>query len=402
MKKGILGLMTVWVGMTLAQGKGPAQSPQAGAPSAAPVRPLGVVTQIRQGSFTLHTDAGADLLVQLPDAVLVVRVPPGSKDLKTAAKIAVSDISIGDRVLIRGRVSDDQKSVLATAVIVMTHGELAKAQDAERAEWRQRGIGGLVKAVSPETKEITISMANATPTPGNPTRPVIISLAPNATLLRYAPDSVKFSDAKPGTFDQIKVGDQVRALGTKNADGSRYAAEKLVSGSFRNLGATVISVDAAASSVTVKDLATGKPVVVRTNADSKLHRLPPFISQMIAAFNAGTMPSGATAGGQGAGGPAGAGGGPGGGPGGDAGRGMAGAPRDFQQMLERTPPLALAELKPGEALIVVSTQGANPAEVTAIVMLAGVEPILTARPKGSTEVVLGPWNVGMGGGEAEP
>ena len=419
MKKGILCLMTVWVGMTLAQGKGPAQSPQAGASSSQPVRPLGVVTQLRPGSFTLHTDAGPEMLVQLPDAVTVVRVPPGAKDLKAATKIAVSDIGIGDRVLVRGRVSDDQKSVLATAVIVMAQADLSKAQEAERAEWRQRGAGGLVKAVNPETKEITISVANTPPTPGNPTRPVTISLAPNATLLRYAPDSVKFSDAKPSTFDEIKVGDQVRALGTKNEDGSRYVAERLVSGTFRNLGATVISVDAAGGAVTVKDLASGKPVVVRTNADSKLHRLSPFIAQMIAAFNSGTPPSGQMAARQGTGGPgggpaggampgrpgggspAGAGGGPAGGPGGGPGRGMGGGPRDFQQMLERTPPLTLSELKPGEALIVVSTQGAKPSDVTAIIMLAGVEAILSARPKGSTEVVLGPWNMSMGG-EAGP
>jgi hypothetical protein len=399
MKKGILGLMTVWVGMTLAQGKGPAQSPQAGASSSQPVRPLGVVTQLRPGSFTLHTDAGPEMLVQLPEAVTVVRVPPGAKDLKAATKIAVSDIGIGDRVLVRGRVSDDQKSVLATAVIVMAQADLSKAQEAERAEWRQRGAGGLVKAVNPETKEITISVANTPPTPGNPTRPVTVSLAPNATLLRYAPDSVKFTDAKPSAFDEIKVGDQVRALGTKSEDGSRYVADRLVSGTFRNLGATVISVDAAGGAVTVKDLASGKPVVVRTNADSKLHRLPPFIAQMIAAFNSGTPASGQMAARQGTGGPA---GGPAGGampgrPGGGSPAGAGGGPRDFQQMLERTPPLTLGELKPGEALIVVSTQGAKPSEVTAIIMLAGVEAILSARPKGSTEVVLGPWNMSMGG-----
>jgi hypothetical protein len=66
-------------------------------------------------------------------------------------------------------------------------------------------------------------------------------------------------------------------------------------------------------------------------------------------------------------------------------------------MLERTPPLTLSELKPGEALIVFSTAGAKPSEVTAIALLAGVEPILAARSKGSEEMVLGPWNMSMGG-----
>jgi transcription antitermination factor NusG len=433
-----------------------------------------VVSEIRPGSFTLHTDAGSDLTVQLPEGVGVVRVPPGAKDLKAATKITVGDIGIGDRVLVRGRLSDDQKSIVATTVMVMTQTDLTKAHEAERLEWQRRGIGGLVKVVNPQTKEITISVANTPPTPGNPTHPVIVSLAPNAALLRYAPDSVKFSDAKPSTLEEIKVGDQVRALGSKSEDGNRFAAEKLVSGTFRNLGATVISVDAPSGVVTVKDLATGKPVVVRTNADSMLHRLPPFLAQMIAWFNsgapagmAGQAPGGAAGStlltapseSRGAGGAAGtafrrsSNGGPGQGPGAAAGstsltapslpaqagesRGAGGterAPeggpppegrrgsgaaessgpqggagggggrgaRDFQQMLERTPPFTLGELKAGEALIVVSTEGAKPSEVTAIVMLTGVEPILEARPKGSNEVVLGPWNMSMGGGEGGP
>ena len=58
----------------------------------------------------------------------------------------------------------------------------------------------------------------------------------------------------------------------------------------------------------------------------------------------------------------------------------------------------LSELKAGQALIIVSTEGAKPAEVTAIAVLAGVEPILEARPKGSNEVFLGPWNMSAGGG----
>jgi hypothetical protein len=371
-----------------------------------------VVTAIQPGQFTLHTDAGTDLLILLPDQVSVVRVPPGTKDLKSATKIPASDITVGDRVLVRGKVSDDQKSVAAAAVMVMTKTELASAREAERLEWQRRGIGGPVKAVDPASKQITITVPNTPPTPGNPTHPVTITLAANAVLLRYAPDSVKFSDAKPGTFDEIKPGDQVRALGTKSEDGSSFTAEKLVSGTFRNIAATVVSVNAQDSSVTVKDLASGKPLVVRTSADSSMHRLPPPLAQMIARLNSGGSPEGATAdrpGGGAAGGSPRAGGSPAaggtdgprayGGPGGGSG----GGPRDFQQMLERTPSLTLEELKPGDALIAVSTKGTKPSEVSAIILLAGVEPILSARPKGSGEVVLPAWNMGAGGaGEGGP
>ena len=76
----------------------------------------------------------------------------------------------------------------------------------------------------------------------------------------------------------------------------------------------------------------------------------------------------------------------------------AGGPPDINRMLEHTPALALNELKPGDAVIVVSTEGANPSEVTAITLLAGVEPILAAQPKGSAPINLGSWGMGMGGG----
>ena len=417
MKKGILLLVAVCAAIGLARTPGAAQTAQPGATSPQAVRPIGVVTEIKPGSFTLHTDSGAPLSVQLPDEVTVVRVPPGAKDLKAATKITVGDINVGDRVLVRGHLSDDQKSILATSVIVMMQTDLAKAHEAEAQDWQKRGIGGLVKAVDPQTKEITISVPNTPPTPGNPTHPMVISLAPNAVLLRYAPDSVKFSDAKPSGFDEIKAGDQVRALGTKSEDGGRFTAEKIVSGTFRNLAATVISADAPNGTVTVKDLATGTPVVVHTNADSSLHQLPPFVAQMIAILNSGLpagMPAQAASGGAARASGAGQGdaaaqrsssGGPGqaqgGGAGGGFGGGRGGGARDFNQMLGHMPPFALADLKPGEALIVVSTQGAKPSEVTAIVMLTGVEPILEARPKGSNQVFLPGWNLGAGGGGGE-
>jgi hypothetical protein len=395
-----------------------AQSTPSSASSPQPVRSIGVVTQIQQGSFNLHTDAGSDLMVQLPEGVTAVRVPPGSKDLKTATKISVSDISSGDRVLVRGRASEDQKSITAQSIIVMSKTDLVTAREAERLEWQRRGVSGLVKAVNPDAKEITISVPNTPPTPGNPTHPVTLTMSSNVTLLRYAPDSVKFSDAKPSTFKEIKVGDQIRALGAKNEDGSHFTAEKLISGTFRNIGATVVSVDAPNGSVTVKDLITGKSVLVRTNPDSKMHTLPPFIAQMIARFNSGGGAEGGAPGRPQGGGPAGdstgsalagdrpanrSGGGMGGGMGGGQGRGPGsgfggGAPRDFNQMLDRTPALKLDQLQPGEALIVVSTEGAKPAEVTAIVLLAGVEPILASQPKGGNQMVLGQWNMGMGGG----
>jgi hypothetical protein len=367
----ILPLMVVWAASAFAQGPGPASSSSS-------IRPIGVVTKIQSGSLTLHTDAGPDLLIELGDGVSFLRVPPGATNLNTATKITMSDVSSGDRILVRGRVSEDQKSIIATAVIVMTKSDLASAREGERLDWQRRGIGGTVQAVNPEIREITVMSPAAPSASGNPAHAMSIALKADAVLLRYAPDSVKFSDAKPSTFEQIKVGDQLRALGTKSEDGARFTAEKLVSGTFRNIGVTVVSVDTQNRAIAVKDLASGQPILVRTNADSKLHHLPPSAARALAALN-----SGGTAGGK-------------------SGNEPGDQQLDVQQMLERTPILDLSELKPGDPLIVVSTEGAKPLEVTAIEILADIAPILAARPKGGNQAVLGSWSLSMNGGEGGP
>jgi hypothetical protein len=314
----------------------------------------------------------------LAEGASFLRVPPGVTNLNTATKITLSDINSGDRVLVRGRISEDQKSIVAASVIVMTKSDLAGARETERLDWQRRGIGGTVQAVNSETREITILSAATPPTPGNPTHPVSVSLTANSVLLRYAPDSVKFGDAKPSAFDQIKIGDQIRALGTKSADGGHFTAEKLVSGAFRNLGVNVVSVDGPSQSITVKDLASGQEIHVRTNADSKLRRLPSSLAHTLVALN-----SGGASGNKGA-------------------SDSAAESFDVQQALERAPVLDLSELKPGDPLIVVSTEGVKPTELMAIDILAGVEPILAAHPKGSNQVVLGSWSLGMSGGDAGP
>ena len=65
-------------------------------------------------------------------------------------------------------------------------------------------------------------------------------------------------------------------------------------------------------------------------------------------------------------------------------------------MLERMPALSLAELKPGDALIVSSTQGADRSNATAITLIAGVEPFLRAAPRTAGQVNLGAWSFDIG------
>jgi hypothetical protein len=387
-------------------------------------RVIGTVKSVTGNSVVITLDNGTDATVTFADRARIVRATPGQTDLKSATPVQVSDIQVGDRLSARGQAAD-ASSFSASFALVMKKTDIAQKQQQERDEWR-KGVGGLVKAVDAGSGTVTI--ANSLAAAG---KPILVHLSPQTEIRRYSPDSVKFEDAKPSTLDQLKPGDQLRARGTKNADGTEFTAQAIVSGAFRELAGTVISTDAANNTVTVTDLATKKPVTVKIGADSTLRKLPQFVAMGIAMRLKGGTPGAAMGTGTGAtaNGPAGGNGAPGGwqgrqgGQGGPRGgngaatpggagqgaggfggfRGGNGGPPDFQQMLSRMPAVSLSELNKGDAVMLVATEGTAGSGPTAITLLAGVEPILTAAPAGmnAAATVLSPWNLGQGGGGGE-
>jgi len=364
---------------------------------------IGEITAIDAAAKQIQVkgDDGATYSVTLADNTSLLRIPPGEKDLKKAAKIAFSDMNAGDRLLARGPLSDDNKTLPARTIVIMTKADLAQKHERDRAEWQRRGITGVVTVLNPDNKEIGIT------TRGRDSKSVVIE-ASAAQFRRYAPDSVRFDDAKPSSFADLRVGDTVRALGDKNEDGTRLKAEELVSGAFQTIAATVESVDPAANEIRLIDLQTKKPVTVRTNQSSMLRRLEPGIAAMLARRlrpdAAGAAPGGpggppAAGGSPAAGGPPAGPGGPGGFRGGFGGPGGVpggGGNFDLQQVLERMPPLALADLKKGDAVIVSSSKASEGSALTAIAFVAGVEPFLAAAPRTAGQGNLGSWHLDVG------
>jgi len=299
-------------------------------------------------------------------------------------------------VLVRGAASDGGKSIAATAVIMMKQSDVAAKQQKEREEWQKHGIGGLVSAVDPAAGTATISVTSF-----GGTKKLLIQTNKKTIVRRYAPNSVKFDEAKASTLAEIHPGDQLRARGEKNSDGTEFAADEIVAGTFRNIAGTVTTVNAADNSMTVMDVLSKKPVTVKISADSQIRKLPQPIAQRIAMRLKGQTPEGGTAPGGVPGGtpPAQAQGGP---PQGAPGAGFGGGQRgggDLQQMLSRLPAAALNDFQKGDAVILVSTEG-NGGGVTAITLLGGVEPILTASP-GAQAMMLTPWSLSGGPGEAQ-
>jgi hypothetical protein len=365
----------------------------------ASVRPIaksvGTVTAISGNAITLNTDMGSTVNILIQDSTRLVRIAPGQKDLEDAAPIQLQEVGVGDRILARGKLSDDSKSVVASSVVLMKESDVTAKQERDREDWQKRGVGGLVSKVDVGNGVITLSA----PAVGD-TKPITIQVSKNTIVRRYSPDSVKFDDAKLGTLDQINAGDQLRARGTRSADGLELTAGEVVSGTFRNIAGTVVSTDAGNNIISVMDLATKKPVTLRITADSQLRKLLPMVAQRIALRLRGQSPDvapGAST--------------PGGGqpvaanagqtmPTGNAGGSRPGGPPDFQQMLKRMPAVTLTDLQKGDTVMIVATQGTPNTQPTAIILLSGVEPILSASPNGNrAAMLLSPWNLG-GGGDA--
>ena len=347
-------------------------------PSAAQrVSKVGVVASVNGRTVVLKPDNGNDVTVTFSDDARLVRLEPGQTDLRTAQTITLDQIQPGDRLLVRGTPAATADSLQASIAVLMKQSDVAQHQQTEMRDWQRRGAGGIVSAISPVDGSITIS-----PRPGNS---LLIKTGKNTQFLRYASDSVKFSDAQKSTLDQIKVGDQLRARGTRSSDGKELSAEEVISGTFRNIAGTVSGIDASANTITVKDVLAKKTVKVKLTSESQMRRLPPQLAQRIAFFlkagpQTGERTQEAATARFGAGRQPGA-----------AGRG-AGA--DFQQIIGRLPEVSLADLHKDDAVMIVSTPGSGGSEVAAITLLSGVEPILTASPNASgAAALLNGWNL---------
>ena len=378
--------------------------------------------------ITMKTDAGTAVTVALDEKTAYMRIPPGETTLDKATKVTLAEVGVGDRVFARGKVADDQKSVPARMVIVMSKADLTQKREREQTAWNQRGIVGSVTALDPTTKEITVQTRSA----AGPQTVVVNAASDQIAFRRYAPDSVKFSDARPGTFADLKVGDQLRARGERSADNARFTPEEIVSGAFRTVGGAITAVDPQTNEVKINDIQTKQALTVVVSKDTMLRRLPPEAIAMLSG-----------AGPPGEGGPAGRGRGPGrmgagqvtppdaqtppgtegrrgnrpAGPGGAApgtsrpsqgntpaaegNNPRPGGGRDLAEMLERMPTISLAELKPGDMILVSSAAGTDASRVTAIHFVAGVDPLFKAMQAGQGGARrtpdLGSINLGIGG-----
>jgi Domain of unknown function (DUF5666) len=370
-------------------------SQMASAGQAAPgvARIVGTVQAISGKSLTVISDSGSPSSVVVEDATKLLQIEPGKTSLNEATPFSFAELQPGDRVLVRGILADDGKTIRAASLIAVKKAALAEKQSKDRAEW-QRGVGGLVKSVDASASTISIT-ANALTTK----KEVVVHFSKDTVFRRYASDSTRFDAARVALVAEIQPGDQLRAKGTRSEGGAGFNASEIVSGSFRNIAGMVTSSDPANNTLVVQDLALKSPVTLRITAESQMRKLPPQFAESLAARlknqsavtgqsqqqtpaqtpapQQGTQPAQEGANG--------------------ASPSPRGAGGDFQQVIARMPAATLSDLQKGEAVMVVTTQGNGAEPLTVITLLGGVEPILRSSTKSTQDMILSPWS--LGGGE---
>jgi hypothetical protein len=376
------------------------------AQQAAAAKFLGAITSINGDTLTVKTTQGDSRLVQVPANAILKRIEPGQTNLSAAVDMQYADLAVGDRVLVNLDPTSTAAVPAALRVVAIKAADVQKKQQQEAEAW-QRGVGGLVKSVDTASGIIVVSAGG-----GSTAQTVTVKTTQATVLKRYAPGSVRFDEAIAAPVTAIQPGDQVRARGQKAGD--TLTADEVVSGGFRNISGTITSTDPANKTLVVKDLVTKKQVTIHMGAETQMRRLPDRMAQFIAMRLRGQAPSGVGGGANGAARPQGAAGGNGAGSGNGsggssagnasggwqggqhgAGGGAGGGTGDLSQALSRAPTIQLGDLQKGEAVMLVSTQGES--DVTAITVLAGVEPLLEAP---ASQDLLSNWSMSSSAPEA--
>ena len=372
--------------------------------TAVPDRVVGVVTavDIASNQITVKADTGETEVVVVSAASALLRMPPGETSAQKASKISLEEVTVGDRLFARGAVTGDGKTLDARQVVVSSAVATTTQAQTQPTDARQRPMMGRIARVDAGKNEITLQARGRE----GVTPPTII-VTDATRFFRYAPDSMDINHASRSSLSQMREGDQLRALGERSEDGTRFTATEIIAGSMTRTVGEVVSVDAARKELTLKNN-EGQTITVAIGDLSALRRVTPEVAATFA-----TRPGrgdGQQRRGNDAGErrerrerPAGENGEVRRGGQGRAGRGG----RGFQQILEGLPAISLAELKKGDAVFVSGSEGADRSRMTAIMLITG-DPAFMQRflQRGPNR---GPQNPGLPGqvigggvGPAEP
>ncbi len=321
---------------------------------------IGTVQSVADNVLTVKTDKAGDTTVKFDAKTSFRKIPPGETDMRKASPAQAEDVAAGDRIVARVR-TDNPTGIPAVTLYIAKAAELAQRQQKTLAEWQTQGVSGVVKSVDLAAKQAVITARG---------KDVTLDVSGAVTYQRYKPETAKYED---DTFASIQPGDQLRVLGVKNADQTQIKAEAIMSGLIKSVPVQIKNIDAATGQITALNLASKKPIMVIVRPDTMMKKLDDQTATMMAR----RLNPGAQAGGRGAGG---------------GGRAM-----DQSKILESQPTIQLSDLKTNDPVVITGSPASDMSRITAMTLVAGVEPILRAAPANGPDPLGGNWNLGGDG-----
>uniref|UniRef100_Q01R03 DUF5666 domain-containing protein n=1 Tax=Solibacter usitatus (strain Ellin6076) TaxID=234267 RepID=Q01R03_SOLUE len=305
----------------------------------------GTVTGFKSLEIGIRTDAAEAASIRFGPETQVVTVVPGERDLSKANPAAVTDIVLGDRIMATYVAGLTE----ARRVVLITGRDIAKRNEAERQDWKTRGISGIVTAVNGDQILLELRTPEGAHT-------VTVTVDARTKIRRYAPDTVRFVDAVWSSTAEISKGDQLQTRGAKSEGDTKIAAEDVVFGTFVTKLGTITAINRETGEVQIQEVPAKQPWTIHLAAASQIKMMPDMRAMLFGAKSTdhSTAPPAQE----------------------PAGR------FDLQRALEKLPAGKIDDLKVGGGVMITSTKGAKTNELTAILMLANAD-FFVAMAKGA-------------------
>jgi hypothetical protein len=315
----------------------------------------GTVIDFKALELGIRTDDGAATLLKFSPDTQVVTITPGEHDLSKAKPAAVTDIVVGDRIMatfVAGLTP-------ARRIVLITGRDIAKRNEAERLDWKTRGISGIVSSVDGDRILIEIRTPEGAHT-------MTVTVDAKTKIRRYAPDSVRFADALPSSTAEISKGDQLQTRGTP-------IAEDVVFGTFLTKLGTITALNLETREIQIQEVKTKQSLTIHLSSASQMKKMPDMRAMLFGgkpADHSAPQPQPQPA----------------------------GARFDLQKALESLPAATIDDLKVGGGIMVTSTKGVKNDELTAIMLLASADFFVTMMQSPAGEQSISQLHGGMVGG----
>jgi hypothetical protein len=192
--------------------------------------------------FLLKSDAGEVSTVHFEDSTTFTQVPASGQASPGSIRLDPVQVNVGDRLCVQS--SDDKGPI--KKVLVIRRPDIEAQQRNELAAWQARSVFGIITALDPRTRRVTLKLAGA-----ENSSEIAIDVSGPVTYQEFSAGGFT---SHPIVGSPLSVGDFIYVRGDKTADASAMTARLIVAGGVRALTGTIESMDILEERIRIRSL----------------------------------------------------------------------------------------------------------------------------------------------------